>query len=278
MISLLSQPCRPPPVVWECFDSKGRTVALVIDRETFKSPNCDRDGTMRPIPMRPRGIVLHSGDGTRKSDLSWLCNPDSGAGAHYYVCRDGTVYGLMPDNHQAWHAGDSLLAGIKDWNSFAIGIETEHTKGVHHDYPGVQQQALRALCRDLIVRYSIKPGFIQSHRAITKHRRTNLRDDPRDWPEITLRTWVALLYQPPPELAPTPDPWAAWGDAYPLPESQRGWGIPQLWRENTWLGSATSYEVFPDENTSIRTFRSGYIVYEKLANQAKVYRRLKEMP
>lgn len=73
------------------------------------------------------------------------------------------------------------------------------------------------------------------------------------------------------------DVWAAWGMAYPLPEAQRGWGIPQLWRENTWLGPATSYEIFPDEDTSIRTFRSGYIVYEKLANAAKVYRRVKEL-
>lgn len=75
-----------------------------------------------------------------------------------------------------------------------------------------------------------------------------------------------------------PDPWTPWGSAYPLPEEQRGWGIPQLWRENTWLGPATSYEVFPDSNTSIRTFKSGWIVYEKLANTAKVYRRAKDLP
>lgn len=77
---------------------------------------------------------------------------------------------------------------------------------------------------------------------------------------------------------PPPDPWAAWGTAYPLPAEQRNWAIPQLWRENAgWLGPATSYEIYPDPNTSIRTFRAGFIVYEKLADAAKVYRRVKDL-
>jgi hypothetical protein len=173
-------------------------MALTIDRESFKSPNYDRDiRTGRPISMQPRGIVLHSGEGSRASDLGWLCNPASKAGAHYYVCRDGMVYGLMPDTHQAWHAGDSLLAGVTDWNSLALGVELEHTKDKHRDYPLPQMTALRQLCRALIARYNIQPAFIQSHRAIAAHRRTNLRFDPRDWDESQLRLWVKDLYYPP---------------------------------------------------------------------------------
>jgi hypothetical protein len=172
-------------------------MSLSIDKTTFKSPNYDRDTAGRPILMQPRGIVLHSGEGSRQSDLGWLCNPKSKASAHFYVCRDGTIYQLLPENYIAWHAGESLFAGIKDWNSLTLGVEMEHTKNVHRDYPPIQVEALRLLCRDLIARYRFQSGFIQSHRAVAAHRRTNLRFDPRDWPESTLRPWVANLYHPP---------------------------------------------------------------------------------
>jgi N-acetyl-anhydromuramyl-L-alanine amidase AmpD len=165
-------------------------MALVIDNRSFRSPN--HSARTEDI----RALVVHSGDGSRQSDLSWLCNPVSKVSAHYYVCRDGTVYQMVDDNRVAWHAGDSLLAGIRDWNEFSASIELEHTKRKHLTYPDVQRRSLFALCRDLIARYDITPAFVQTHRNITKHRITNKRDDPRDWPEPAFRAWVTTLYPP----------------------------------------------------------------------------------
>lgn len=165
-------------------------MALVIDRHSFRSPNhSERTEDIR-------ALVIHSGDGSRASDLSWLCNPASKVSAHYYVCRDGTIYQMVDDGRVAWHAGDSLLAGIRDWNAFSVSVELEHTKKIHLTYPDVQRRRLGEICRYLITLYDITPAFIQTHRNITRHRLTNGRDDPRDWPEPAFRAWVTSLYPP----------------------------------------------------------------------------------
>ena len=77
----------------------------------------------------PKAIMLHhTGGGTFKSNLSWLCNPRSNVSAHYLVGRGGEVAQLVKHNRRAWHAGIGF--GIKrlgipanQGNKFCIGIE-----------------------------------------------------------------------------------------------------------------------------------------------------------
>lgn len=70
------------------------------------------------------------------------------------------------------------------------------------------------------------------------------------------------------------NPWAAWGTDFPLPEAEREFGIPKLWRENArWLGAARSPEVAIDSETIIRTFAGGWVVYNPRTRLAQVYKR-----
>jgi hypothetical protein len=158
---------------------------ITIDTETYQSPNYDnRQGQIE-------GITLHTGEGTRASDLGWLCNRESGVSAHYYVCRDGTIYQLVPDVCRAWHAGHT-------WgNDCTLGIETEHKQG--QDWPSVQVQALDDLCRHLVAKYDISPEGIVAHRWLTPARKI----DPTDLDDSELEIFIENLYEPRQE-APKP--------------------------------------------------------------------------
>jgi hypothetical protein len=156
-----------------------------IDKTSYQSPNYDnRQG-------RIEGITLHTGEGTRASDLGWLCNRESGVSAHYYVCRDGTIYQLVPDVCRAWHAGHA-------WgNDCTLGIETEHKQG--QDWPSMQMQALDDLCRHLVAKYDISPEGIVAHRWLTPARKI----DPTDLDDSELEIFIENLYEPRQE-APKP--------------------------------------------------------------------------
>ena len=147
-----------------------------IDRTSHRSPN--HHVRTRMI----NSIVLHTGEGTRASDLGWLCNSASKVSAHYYVCRDATVYQLVDDNKCSWHAG------TVEHNEAGIGIETEHRQG--QDWPAAQRLALVDLCRDLIRAYHIPQSRIVAHRWIAQGRKI----DPTDWPDAELKVWIASLY------------------------------------------------------------------------------------
>jgi hypothetical protein len=79
--------------------------------------------------------------------------------------------------------------------------------------------------------------------------------------------WVAQGDPPAP-----PDPWAAWGLAYPLPETQREYGIPSAWlADGGRLGAALSDEI-PTPWGAARIFEDGAIVWDKTTKRTRIYR------
>lgn len=224
----------------------------------------------RPSGVRPSGIIIHSTNNKRRtsfaSEAKFLF--ESGVvSSHYLVGKseaDGIVQ-FLPDTFRAWHTGEAK----KGWgNSETIGIELHVSVGERPtDW---QILALTELVRSLMQEWDISPWQIETHREIALPAKR--KSDPEGWPNESFYRWRSALVS-------APDPWQAWGSAYPLPVEQRGWAIPVLWKENAaWLGAATSNEYYIDPFTSIRTFKGGWIAYEKLANAAKVYRRVKEVP
>lgn len=205
-----------------------------IDTTSYRSPNfSSREGA--DIDM----LVLHSGEGTKASDLATLRNDrvplKQRVSSHYYVDRAGNVYELVDPKYAAWHAGASAWEGRDSIAIMrhSIGIETEHRRG--QNWPAVQREALRQLCLMLIERYQIPQKYVVTHHQIAPSRKF----DPSDWDDIG--AWIASLYAP----HPAPDPWSLWGTAYPLPPEQRPWGIPQLWAENArWLKEARSNPMY----------------------------------
>lgn len=171
-----------------------------IDATTWRSPN------HAPRSKKISAIVVHHGTGTRTSDLRWLTNPASRVSAHYYVCRDGTIYQLVPDDRVAWHAGDALIGLERDVNGISLGIEMEHTNdpkipvAQHHtDWPSAQLDALSWLLRLKLATYNLRTSAIYSHRAVAvpSGRKTDPGPERPLAPESAFRTWVDALSLPP---------------------------------------------------------------------------------
>ena len=136
------------------------------------SPNCD----MRPNHVVIDTIVMHyTGMRTGEEALARLCDPLAKVSAHYMVETDGTLYRLVAEQKQAWHAGISCWNGKAAVNENSIGIEIVnpgHEFG-YRAFPAVQMDAVRALCQDILTRYSIKPQNIVGHSDIAPSRKSD---------------------------------------------------------------------------------------------------------
>ena len=160
-------------------------MTYAIDHTTWRSPNYD-DRT-RPISS----LVVHSCEGAipspRVTSLPWLCNPNSGVSTHYYVCRDTTIFQLVDDHNQAWHAG---IAEAPFVNNVSIGIECEHHAG--QTWPIVQKDALAWLIKRLATQYTIPSRLIETHGQIAIRGPYQRKKDPTDWPHSEFLLFVGM--------------------------------------------------------------------------------------
>lgn len=222
-------------------------MTFTIDSTSYRSPNYSSRG----VGVRIGGIVLHTGEGTRQSDLDWLCKPqgEKSVSAHYYVCRDGTIYQLVDDKYQAWHAGLGSYLGYSAWGRFSLGIETEHKQG--QDWPQIQMNAWAWLCKELIARYGIDQQMVIAHRWIVRPPGAGVKYDPTNFPDPILARWIGGLYV---------TDWAAlWGPYFDYFEES---GIAQRWRQEHTIKPLG--ECVTDEHTDalgrvLRGFRNGVV-------------------
>lgn len=86
---------------------------------------------------------------------------DYGVSANYLIRRDGEVIKLVPDLHQAYHAGKSTMNG-RDWcNTFTIGIELEG--GTDWPYTDEQLLNLTQLLAELMTEHGFTLDWVQGH-------------------------------------------------------------------------------------------------------------------
>jgi len=128
---------------------------------------------------RPAGtvadlLILHyTGMRPAGAALDWLCVPESRVSCHYFVHEDGSVVQMVAEDRRAWHAGVSSWRGQKDINSRSIGIEIDnpgHEWG-YTEFPGVQIEAVIALCLDICARRSIAPQAVLAHSDVAPARK-----------------------------------------------------------------------------------------------------------
>jgi N-acetylmuramoyl-L-alanine amidase len=119
-------------------------------------------------------ILLHyTGMPDHDGALAWLCNPESQVSSHYFVHEDGRIVQMVPEDRRAWHAGKSFWAGEADINSRSIGIEIAnpgHPAGLP-DFHAPQIDAVIALCRDIMARWSIIPARVLGHSDVAPVRK-----------------------------------------------------------------------------------------------------------
>ena len=73
---------------------------MSLDIIDAPSPNFDD----RSVPVNL--IVLHyTGMETGEAALNRMCDPEAKVAAHYMIAEDGRLFGLVPEDKRAWHAG-----------------------------------------------------------------------------------------------------------------------------------------------------------------------------
>jgi N-acetylmuramoyl-L-alanine amidase len=163
--------------------------------EVIPSPNFGE----RVGERLPDMILLHySGMPEPQGALEWLCSPRSKVSAHYYVFEDGRIVQMVPEALRAWHAGEGFWANDTDINSCSIGIEIAnpgHEWG-YRPFPGMQLEAVSALCKDVVDRWRILPERVLAHSDVAPMR----KEDPGelfDWRRLA-EAGVGLHVEPAP--------------------------------------------------------------------------------
>lgn len=124
---------------------------------------------------RVRYLILHYTDlATVEDSLACLAGESGEVSCHYLIDSDGTLYGIVPEDRRAWHAGQSYWAGERDLNSHSIGIELQYRPGVDGDYPpfpAVQIETLIPLAKTIMARHGIPPSGVLGHSDIAPDRK-----------------------------------------------------------------------------------------------------------
>ncbi len=144
----------------------------MLNIKTIFSPNCDE----RPRDIRVDTLIFHyTGMPTAKEALERLCNREAKVSTHYLVDEQGTVFHLVPEEKQAWHAGISCWNGKAAINENSIGIEIVnpgHEYG-YRPFPQVQMDAVLGLSQEILTRHRIAPKDIVGHSDIAPTRKTD---------------------------------------------------------------------------------------------------------
>lgn len=138
--------------------------------------------------LRIRTLVLHYTAEDLDDSLAHLTLPEYQVSAHYLV-PDGAlashVYGLVPEDARAWHAGISQWRGVNNLNFSSVGIEIvnlgfpagEESLPLmqRHWYPydDAQIDVVGQLARDVVKRYHLLPYQVVGHSDIAPGRKTD---------------------------------------------------------------------------------------------------------
>jgi N-acetylmuramoyl-L-alanine amidase len=130
---------------------------------------------------RVRFIVLHYTSGSNTASLLTLSRGD--VSVHYMITdtRPVKVYSLVPEDRNAWHAGDSSWYGHTSINNASIGIEIVNagrTTGLDgtpqwQAYSEAQIRAVILLAGDIARRHGVLPENIVGHSDVAPQRKTD---------------------------------------------------------------------------------------------------------
>lgn len=139
------------------------------DRVDWSHPSANQDS-------RVQFLVIHATEIDFRSSLRVLTHGD--VSSHYLVDRDGHVYGLVPEDRRAWHAGPSYWEGSTPLNPSSIGIEivsvpAGEPEGTDVPFPAAQVTAVTALVADIARRHQIRPNRIVGHGEVQPEGRTD---------------------------------------------------------------------------------------------------------
>lgn len=126
----------------------------------------------------PQGIVIHYFSCIYANPDKWddpqACYDlfkELKLSAHYLIDRNGVIYNLVPENHQAWHAGRSIWSGRSHLNTWTYGIEFIATKD--SGFTSDQYAAGQLLVAKLMSKYKIPLENIVGHDDVAPGRKVD---------------------------------------------------------------------------------------------------------
>lgn len=141
-------------------------------------PRIDHSYSAKAQSPRVKFIVLHYTVSDKPSSIKILTQQQ--VSAHYLVTDDPetTIYNLVPETQQAWHAGVSSWKGFTNLNTSSVGIEIVNagwkdtpTGRVYAPFPQYQIDSVIALVRDIAQRYHVPPENVLGHSDIAPGRK-----------------------------------------------------------------------------------------------------------
>ncbi len=135
------------------------------------SPNFDpKKRTINDIKF----IIFHyTGMASEKKAINKLLNHNSKVSCHYLIKNNAEIIKMVPETHQAWHAGVSGWKKIRSLNKNSIGIEISNS-GHEFKYKNFSKNQINSiieLTKYLIKKYKINPKFILGHSDISPDRK-----------------------------------------------------------------------------------------------------------
>ncbi len=118
-------------------------------------------------------IIHYTGMKKESAALRRLCNIKSQVSSHYFIKKNGEILRLVPDLHQAWHAGKSSWKKEYSLNKNSIGIEIQNQghEFKYEKFSSKQINSLKKLLRVLIKKFKIKKNNIIGHSDIAPSRK-----------------------------------------------------------------------------------------------------------
>lgn len=107
---------------------------------------------------------------------------ESEVSAHLIITRSGDVFGLVPFEKKAWHAGrgafdlnqdGTISQAEKMWNDRSIGIELESYESVRFKYTQKQLYVLNGTVIFLMNYFDIPADHIRGHKEIAPNRKVD---------------------------------------------------------------------------------------------------------
>jgi N-acetylmuramoyl-L-alanine amidase len=87
--------------------------------------------------IKPHYIVAHYDAALNEAGtIHWCQQKASKVSYHILIKRSGHIVQLVPFNRRAWHAGTGIYHGVKDMNSFSIGICCSNVGPIHKSKNG----------------------------------------------------------------------------------------------------------------------------------------------
>ena len=147
------------------FSTSMSTFALEIEYGDWAESGAARTVKIDTIILHSTGgpscvnnKLAHTEAGSATGNLSWFKEKDN-ISIHYIIGKDGKIYGSVPTNQVAWHAGP-------EHNPSSIGIELINKGNGNDPFPPAQLDSLVSLLNQLLEQYELSAASLKSHSEI----------------------------------------------------------------------------------------------------------------